>query len=466
MEQKQIRHRALKLKTRKDLLILINTLKKEELGEKCVPYSNKQLGYYCNPNNVHNRYRRFQIPKKSGGKRDITAPKKVSFLYLLRYVNLILQSLHEPSEHTMGFVPGKSIVDNARMHKGMNYVFNIDLKDFFPSVERKRICKRLQYKPFCMTEEVAITIAGLCCMRVTNPETNEKTYVLPQGSPASPTLTNAVCDKLDFILSKLAKRFGVNYSRYADDITFSSMHNVYQENSKFRSELAEIIKQQGFVVNDAKTRLNKVGSKQEVTGLIVSRDKVNVKRDYIYSLRNILYIWNKYGYNSAQTSLLNHLQSEIKTKTKGHDLCNVVTGKLMFLKMVKGSEDPTYQKLMSTYQSIIHKQSKNQPKNTSGIIYLETWPMAQFAEQNQCELQFIEQNGKRCIQSTDNSKNKIHIVLLKSTPTDSALNDLEVSYCKDKKGNLFYLAHVPYKSPKIKEKVNLDELIKELDALI
>jgi hypothetical protein len=61
--------------------------------------------------------------------------------------------------------------------------------------------------------------------------------VLPQGAPTSPVLTNIVCQKLDFLLTGVAKRFGLKYSRYADDITFSSMHNVYQPDSDFLKEL-------------------------------------------------------------------------------------------------------------------------------------------------------------------------------------------------------------------------------------
>jgi len=75
-------------------------------------------------------------------------------------------------------------------------------------------------------------------------------YVLPQGAPTSPIITNMICDKLDHRLGGLAHRFGLNYTRYADDITFSSMHNVFQENSDFRKELLRIIGDQGFVLNE------------------------------------------------------------------------------------------------------------------------------------------------------------------------------------------------------------------------
>ena len=122
--------------------------------------------------------------------------------------------------------------------------------------------------------------------------------VLPQGSPASPILTNIVCINLDRRLSGLARRFKLNYTRYSDDITFSSMHNVYQENGEFMTELRRIIADQQFSINEDKTRLQKRGSRQEVTGLVVS-DRVNVVRGYARSIGSLLYIWKRYGHDSV-----------------------------------------------------------------------------------------------------------------------------------------------------------------------
>lgn len=183
----------------------------------------------------------------------------------------------------------------------MNYVFNLDLKDFFPSIEQARVWKRLQLAPFNFPVAIANIIAGMCCMKeVVQAEDGSQTvrYVLPQGAPTSPIITNMICDNLDRRLAGVAKRFGLNYTRYADDITFSSMHNVYHENGEFRKEVRRIIEDQKFTVNDKKTRLQKKGSRQEVTGIIVS-DKINVTRDYVRDIRNILYMWEKYGYGVA-----------------------------------------------------------------------------------------------------------------------------------------------------------------------
>ena len=123
-------------------------------------------------------------------------------------------------------------------------------------------------------------------------------YKLPQGAPTSPLLTNAICDTLDRRLAGLARRFGLHYTRYADDITFSSMHNVYQDGSPFRHELERIVSGQHFKINAKKTRLNHRGERQEVTGLTVG-EKVNVARRYVKDVRAILHIWERYGMNAA-----------------------------------------------------------------------------------------------------------------------------------------------------------------------
>lgn len=294
MDKNTIVTKARQMETKEDLLSLLNQMKRDEMAEagmadKFFPFTMKHLNYYCNPNNAFHRYKQFKIKKKSGGFRLITAPKNQSFMLMLRYVNEVFKTLYTPSDHAMGFTEGRSVVTNAEMHKGQNYVFNIDLKDFFPSIQQARVWARIQLKPLCFKRPVANLIAGLCSMKEIMEDKTVR-YVLPQGAPTSPILTNMICDKLDHRLAGLAKRFGVNFSRYADDITFSSMHNVYQANGDFRKELKRIIEDQGFAMNESKTRLQKLGARQEVTGIIVSK-KLNVTQKYVRDIRNVLYIW-------------------------------------------------------------------------------------------------------------------------------------------------------------------------------
>ncbi len=458
----------LRMQTRQDLLRVINALKREELKESYHPYTMRQLGWFCNPNHVFHRYRDFEIPKKSGGKRLISAPGSHSYMHLLRYVGAILQSVYTPSANAMGFVPKRSIVDNAKAHIGQNYVFNIDLKDFFPSIERCRIVSRLQVRPFCFTPEVALTIAGLCTMRVANDEGAEKKYryVLPQGSPASPVITNLMCDKLDFLLAKVAKRFGLTYTRYADDITFSSMHNVYQEGSDFRKELERIIAEQGFTINPKKTRLDKIGARQEVTGLTVSKDKVNVARKYIRDLRGLLYIWEKYGYATAESRMLAHHAKQEATRKKGTSLVCVVEGKLLFLQMVKGKNDPTFLKLAQRFEKLLGND-KRQPRNAT-VAYKETLRVPDFEAKYHTRIVVQEDKHHHYRSATCEIEGEtVHIQVKKDIDgTRYTLPQLVISYCQNKEqSQSFWLLHVPYKSVHIQDAVDVDSLLADLDAL-
>jgi hypothetical protein len=296
MDKTQIAQIASQMSTREDLLALLNRIKQDEIRElgfdadKFYPFTMKHLLYYCNPNHVFHRYRQFKIKKKSGGFRQITAPRNQSFMMLLQTVNEILKAMYSPSDYAMGFTEERSVVTNASVHKGQNYIFNIDLKDFFPSIEQRRVLKRFGAKPFNFNPEIALLLSGLCSMRVKREQADETqthdldkefVYVLPQGAPTSPIITNMICDTLDRRLAGLARRFGLRYSRYADDITFSSMHYVYAENGEFRKELARIIGSQGFTINDTKDSGGPVQDSEIVLSIYnPNRDKLNTYRGY------------------------------------------------------------------------------------------------------------------------------------------------------------------------------------------
>lgn len=368
MTEQQIAASVRQIKTKQDFLDLINALAADEFGESSSAFTMQQLNYYCRTSyKPHKRYRKFYIPKKSGGKpREILAPCP-TLKAILHFVNVILRALYVPSPHAMGFIQGRSVRDNASMHVGKNYVFNTDLKDFFPSISQYRVCKNLQYKPFGFNEEIARVIAGLCCV-VDGPGKEHKGY-LPQGSPCSPILTNIVCQKLDKKLSNLARKHNLTYSRYADDITFSSMHNAYHEEGEFMKEFLMIIQDERFTINEKKTRLQKKGERQEVTGLVVNT-KVNTAREYVRDIQSILYIWERYGFDIAYSKFLNkYLQSKAYHRTSTPDLCNVIEGKLLYLKMIVGEGSSVYQKLTRKFETLRPTEQQDKSKISFSSIY-------------------------------------------------------------------------------------------------
>lgn len=464
MEREEIKLRVERMKDKTDLLALLNDVKADELGDKGFPFTMKQINFYCNPFSIPNskRYHDFYIAKKTGGLRHISAPVN-GLKSIQTYLNIIFQAIYEPSLWAMGFAQNRSVVDNAQIHIGQNYVFNLDLKDFFPSIPQARVWGRLKARPFNFNQELASVIAGLCCMKVVT-EDSEK-YILPQGAPTSPLLTNAICDKLDHKLAKLASHHGLKYSRYADDITFSSLHNVYQKDSRFMKALFQIIQEQGFQINKAKTRLQKKGSRQEVTGLIVS-DKVNVTRKYIEDIRNILYIWKKYGLTAAYHRFVGHYKQEKGHIKKGDpSLENVLAGKLDYLKMVKGEEDTTYIKLKKLYDELMAVPSTGQAEHT--IKYLETQRIPEFEKALGTKVELRQSKKGNMFAAFLIGTDKYTAVISKNAE-QTGIVDLQISLCENHQKERFYLIHRPLGKNFIKGRqthsspMTLDEILAKL----
>lgn len=352
LDQQHIDHIKTKfkgLKSKEQLLTILNEVNHILYGKECTLLLLKRLSYYSNPKLSKKRYTSFTIAKKSGGKRTIHAPVN-GLKHILKPLKTILNVVAEPHFKATGFVPGKSIVDNAKQHVGNHYVYNMDIQDFFHSFDRNQVKLGFMRAPFNLRgemEPVAFLLASLC----THPfeiDGQEKT-VLPQGAPTSPTITNILCVNLDRRLHGLAKRFNITYSRYADDITFSSQTNVFK-NEEFLKELHRIITEdQKLVINENKTRLQQAGYRQEVTGLTVN-SKVNVNTRYIKQLRMWLYYWETYGYAKAETIFKKDYVADkghVKKGTPSFE--NVLMGKLEYLKMVKGEQDGTYKKLRQRF---------------------------------------------------------------------------------------------------------------------
>lgn len=273
-------------------------------------------------------YKEFEIPKRTGGTRRITAPVG-KLKDIQKCIAIILSPYYLVPDCVHGFVEGRSVATNASKHIERNYVLNIDLKDFFPTITYTRVMKALMELGF--NEEVSDTIARLCTIPLWDESSQMLRNALPQGSPASPLLSNIVCSSLDQRLMALAKRFGLTYSRYADDITFSSNHSVYAKDSAFLQELEDIVKSSGFKINEKKTRLQKKGSRQEVTGLIVG-EKINTYRQFTKNLRAAVF----------------HADTNGCTP---HEFKNIM-GRVSYLAMVKGPDDPIVKRLRAIMSKV------------------------------------------------------------------------------------------------------------------
>ncbi len=391
---------AAKIETTQDLLRLLNKIKMAELGEKGHPFIMPHLNYFIHPARNKKSYKSFSIPKKSGGVRTISAPTKLLKSFLT-YTNRLLQAFYLAPDYVTGFVPEKSVVDNAERHVGMNYVFNTDLKDFFPSISKSRVWATLKYYPFKFNDTIADAIAGLCCTEVKID--GEKRWVLPQGSPCSPVLTNIVCRNLDRELHKLAKEYNLRYSRYADDITFSSNRNVFRKGGEFQQKLETIIIAQRFSINEKKTRVQDKKQRQEVTGLVVS-DRVNVTREYVRDLDNLLYIWEKYGEAEAYAKFLVHYSPKHNLHRNKPNMQSVVQGKLLYIKMVKGADSEVWRRLQRRFNNL----SGTKPSTESATIKYR-YTIADFEKKIGQELQIDTKNNEamRCYFTLNNQRTTV-----------------------------------------------------------
>jgi RNA-directed DNA polymerase len=234
------------------------------------------------------KYIKFEIPKRYGGKRAICAPiadlKHIQGLLaalLMECLDELNAKYNRQAAH--GFITDRSILTNSHQHRGRSYVLNIDLQDFFGSINFGRVRGFfIADKDFALQPAVATVLAQIACFE----------NRLPQGSPASPVISNLIGNVLDTHLIKLARKYDCVYTRYADDLTFST--NL----PKFPEELAQlkdgawttgaallkIIKKSGFSVNESKVRLQFEDSQQNVTGLVVNH-KANTPASYRSTLR-------------------------------------------------------------------------------------------------------------------------------------------------------------------------------------
>lgn len=333
--------------------------------------SRKRLNYhlYWHPT----PYRAFEIPKRSGGVRLIESPP-VPIIVFQKKLARALSELYRPKVTAHGFIPGRSIVTNARHHLGAKFVLNIDLAGFFHSIHFGRIFGLLQKPPFSLKRNVAAVLAHLCCW-------NKR---LPQGAPTSPVLSNLVCRSLDTKLSQLGKAVGAKYSRYADDITFSTRRSEFPsrlagfglDNNPvvLAEELVKIIRSEGFAVNDAKTRLLARHVRQEVTGVTIN-EKLSVHPNYARSLRGALWCWRRLGYDEANRRFREVYDK--KSRVGGQpELARHLEGRIAFLTMVRGEDDPVASRYRLEFAALAQRTvvvkgpAARQPKLLSQALWV------------------------------------------------------------------------------------------------
>lgn len=325
----------------------------------------RSLRYFLYAVRPDNMYTQFVIKKKNGDDRYINAPDEKLRNIQIKTAN-ILNCVYKVKPAAHGFVMDKNIITNAKNHVRRKYVFNMDLENFFDQIHFGRIRGMLMNPPYSIGSEAALVIAQIACYK----------GKLPQGAPSSPILTNMICAPLDTQFTRLARENNLCYSRYADDITFSSNKNVFPQEIVYTDlkgvhlgkEIQDILTKNSFSANQRKTRIFDSHRRQEVTGLVVNRI-VNIRRSYVKKIRAILFHCQNDGiYQTAKVYIEkgNCNNSKIIEMLKNETEENqeiivewfkaVLKGKIGYIKQVRGEKNLIYLKYAKILNNVFEEE--------------------------------------------------------------------------------------------------------------
>lgn len=259
-------------------------------------------------------YRMFSIGKRSGGRRLIFVPD-FELMCVQRWINTHILKNIPAHPCSFAFSKGNSIVKCANRHLGARWMIKIDILGFFESISEIqvfRVFKDLGYQPLVAFELARLTTVHVGSLsprysdkvwRSRNSHTAISSYqndvlgYLPQGAPTSPLLSNLVMKRLDGKIESFAKQEGLIYTRYSDDMTFSTRSKKYsrQQARKVIHAVGEFLSKNGFRLQHRKTTVVPPGARKMVLGLNVDGDKLNLRREVKSLLRMHLYFLNKDG---------------------------------------------------------------------------------------------------------------------------------------------------------------------------
>jgi RNA-directed DNA polymerase len=293
-----------------------------------------------------NNYREFNISKRSGADRRIQSPVR-GLKVIQQKLLQVLSAVYTTKTAVHGFAHDKTILSNASAHVRSRFVFNIDILDFFPSINFGRVRGLFMGIPYKRNPEVATLLAQICC------------YLngLPQGAPTSPIISNMICAKLDSQLCGLARVHRMSYTRYADDITFSTTKRVLPKpiaivdpathQPSAGVELNSMIEANGFHINQKKIRLQTRDQRQRVTGITVNQQP-NVSKVFLNQARAMLHSWDDDGLANAEAKFRSKWDRKARRKPDP-DFKKVVKGKIDFVGFVKGRDSWAHAKLYWEY---------------------------------------------------------------------------------------------------------------------
>ncbi len=312
----------------------------------------------------HKMYHDFNIAKGHGKIRIISAPDD-RLKYLQRKIANLLTPMYRIRNPVHGFVIGKSVLTNATSHLGGRFLLNLDLKDFFPTITENRV--EGVFRSLGITRRVSEILARICC-------NNSR---LPPGAPSSPMISNMICFRMDKELLAVAKATRCIYTRYADDISFSSyrpLSNLFEaalppsgnvSPELLTADLRNAIEGNGFVINPDKTHYADRHSRRTVTGIRINEGR-NVDRQFVRNLRAAIYSVEKLGAAEAQAKY--QAAHGGTASVKSH-----LRGKLIWLRDVKGQADPVFRRLAKRYNDCYPSDVISFEPNAGELRHRAVW---------------------------------------------------------------------------------------------
>lgn len=292
---------------------------------------------------VQHAYQTALIPKRRGGQRSLMVPD-ARLKHLQRKLLMLLDPLHRPRPAVHGFVSGKSPITNADAHQGRPFLLNLDIENYFGVISRRRV--RGMLRAIGLTSPVADAVCDLTVVA------NQ----LPQGAPTSPLLANLVTYRLDKDLTAFAKGHRIRYTRYADDVTFSSWARpdflfVGGEPDpgtlpvdRLDPTLLAIFASNGFALNADKVRWAGSKTRKEVTGLVVNKF-TNLRRTFVRNVRSSLYRMEQLGIGPAQAEFSARYGSTASLEA-------VVRGRLSWIAQVRTRSFAPYRSLAARFNRL------------------------------------------------------------------------------------------------------------------
>ena len=324
---------------------------KEHLLFMIDSYFNK-ANVKMNIENLDDSYDIFYIKKKKKGHRMITSPKE--YLKDLQvFINENILQICQTSEYAHGYVFGRSIITNALEHCNKKVVICMDIEDFFGNINRDSVINvflNLNYN-----KEISEILAAYCMYN----------NGLAVGAPTSPTISNMVFKEIDYKLNNIASEYGFDYTRYADDMTFSSNDSKIGY-KKFVSLIKMELNNMGYRINEKKTKIYTKRGKQEVTGLIVNNG-IKVKSIIKKKVKAEIYYCKKFGID-------NHIRRKYSDEFNKNNLDEIseekkrafiyyIEGKINFIKLVEPLEG---KRIEREYLKMVGKYKEQLGRNTNG----------------------------------------------------------------------------------------------------